>query len=66
MSAKQVLLVVNVFATDMTDARRQAYILAKEYDICELLDVVCTDYSWEQVEHEKLFMFRIIYSILMR
>jgi len=61
----QILLVVNVFATDHTDAKRQAAILAQEYAVVELLDVQCTSYTWEQVtdHYPKLWMFRVIFAI---
>ena len=64
MGKSQILLVVNVFATDMTDAKRQAAILASEYYLVELLDVSCLDYSWEQAtDYPKLWMFRVIFAI---
>ena len=61
----QILLAVNVFATDLTDAKRQAAILAQDYAVVELLDVQCTSYPWEQVtdHYPKLWMFRIIFAI---
>jgi hypothetical protein len=69
MGNTQTLLVVNVFALDHTDAKRQSLEvlshLASETSQVELLDVVCTSYSWEQVtdHYPKLWMFRLIYAI---
>ena len=64
MEKHEILLVFNVLATDMTDAKRQAAILAQDYHTVELIDIVCTTFSWEGVvDYPILYMFRVVYSI---
>lgn len=62
----ELILSISVFATDIGDAKRQAAVLAREYNVSEILDVVCTNYSWPFIhpDADRLLEFRCIYSII--